>query len=204
MNSDYPLVSCIMPTRGRPQFAREAVEAFLAQTWPAKELLIVDDDDAPSCPTTLSIPGIRQTRLFGHPTVGVKRNLAISMASGEIICHWDDDDVSAPGRIEDQIRRLAESGKQITGYSPLRFTDGRQSWLYVGLPGYAPGTTLMYHRDAWRARPFRELRVGEDNAFLDGRQVITAPAGDLMYARDHAGNTSPRQRAGSAQWVLIQ
>ena len=39
------LVSCIMPTRGRPAFAQRAIDCFLRQTWEEKELIVVDDLD---------------------------------------------------------------------------------------------------------------------------------------------------------------
>jgi glycosyltransferase involved in cell wall biosynthesis len=37
-----PLISCIMPTYGRPEFLGEAVAMFLAQDYPEKELVILN------------------------------------------------------------------------------------------------------------------------------------------------------------------
>ena len=42
-----PKVSCLMVTRNRPALARLNVEAFLADKWPWKELIIIDDSDKP-------------------------------------------------------------------------------------------------------------------------------------------------------------
>ena len=39
-----PLVSCIMPTADRRRFVPRAVHQFLAQDYPNKELVILDDD----------------------------------------------------------------------------------------------------------------------------------------------------------------
>jgi O-antigen biosynthesis protein len=83
----------------------------------------------------------------------------------------------------------------------MRFKDGERWWQYRGTTNYALGTSLCYRRDWWRARRFRSLQVGEDNQFVSEAdalgQLITADAGELMYATIHAGNTSPR-KMGSA------
>lgn len=187
------LVSAIMPTRARPQFARQAVEYFLAQTWPAKELVILDDFFAPSFSAAPVGEGIRYLSERHKLTVGAKRNRCCSEAAGEIICHWDDDDFSAPGRIADQVTRLLESGAEITGYSEMEFRNGVKRWLYRGANGYMLGTSLMYWRETWKRRAFTDLSVAEDLLFQAGRQSIAVPAGRLMWASIHAGNTSPRQ-----------
>jgi glycosyltransferase involved in cell wall biosynthesis len=43
MLSDLPLVSCIMPTFNRRPFVPQAIRYFLAQDYPEKEFIIVDD-----------------------------------------------------------------------------------------------------------------------------------------------------------------
>ena len=40
------LISCIMPTRGRPELAPVAIRCFEAQDWTNKELVVIDDEDA--------------------------------------------------------------------------------------------------------------------------------------------------------------
>ena len=39
----HPLASCIMPTANRRQFVPEAIRYFLAQDYPNKELIVIDD-----------------------------------------------------------------------------------------------------------------------------------------------------------------
>ena len=41
--SDSPLVTCIMPTRDRPEFFKRALELFLAQDYPNKQLVVIED-----------------------------------------------------------------------------------------------------------------------------------------------------------------
>ncbi|HMV69458.1 MAG TPA: glycosyltransferase, partial [Myxococcota bacterium] len=45
---DGPLVSCLLVTRGRRAQAELAVRCFEAQTWRARELVVVDDDPDPA------------------------------------------------------------------------------------------------------------------------------------------------------------
>jgi hypothetical protein len=132
--------------------------------------------------------------------------LGCEKANGEIIAHWDDDDFSAPERLDDQVSRLIASNLSVTGYGSMVFTDGAQSWLYTGTPLFALGTSLCYWRKYWRAQRFREIQMGEDNQFVHNAaaagQIAVAPAGELMWASIHTGNTSPRQRSGAA-WKLL-
>jgi len=105
------LVTCVMGTYGRfPEhgwMVEEAVESFLRQTWENKHLIILND-----CPG--------QTLKLSHPQIDVVnfreryRNLAdmwidlITMASGDLVCQWDDDDVHLPHRIEFCVGKLGD------------------------------------------------------------------------------------------------
>jgi len=88
----------------------------------------------------------------------------------------------------------------------MRFTDGVRSWLYLGTPLFALGTSLCYRKQWWRTHPFRSVQIGEDNHFVDAanfeRQLATVDAGELMYATVHPTNTSTRQCSGSS-WQLL-
>ena len=53
---DWPLVSVIMPTRGRPELVRESIAAVVAQNYPGPiECLVVHDQEPPD--TELAAPG---------------------------------------------------------------------------------------------------------------------------------------------------
>src|SRR5262249_27093531 len=46
--AEWPLVSVIVPTRGRPQLVRETIAAVVAQTYPGDiECIVVHDQEAP-------------------------------------------------------------------------------------------------------------------------------------------------------------
>lgn len=202
-----------MPTRGRRQYAREAVAAFLLQSYPFKELLILDDQDDPSFPNGLedirSLPGwhgsvamITYRALPIRYNIPTKRNMLCGDANGEIIWHLDSDDVSAPGRMTDQVERLVKSGKSLTGYSSMLFKDEATGkfYRYGRREPYALGTSLCFTKAFWQKHPFKESHpVGSDNlmfyAARDANDFIVVPGEDMMYARIHTENTSQKYPA---------
>lgn len=153
--------------------------------------------------THLIPEGVRHLHLRGIPTTGRARNVGVEASLGEVIAHFDDDDFSHPGRLEDQLRRLIASGKPVTGYRSMRFTDGTRWWRYDGSADYALGTSLVYRRDFWQRSRFPDLKVGEDNQFVSRARacggIATADAGEMMWATIHDQNTSPRSVKGK-QW----
>jgi glycosyltransferase involved in cell wall biosynthesis len=137
--------------------------------------------------------------------IGEKRNFGCQYAHGDVICHWDDDDYSAPERLADQMCRLAESGKAVTGYHSMRFTDGAKWWQYRGERHYALGTSLCYRRAWWDAHRFPAIQIGEDNGFVEtawrAGELATVDGTQFMHATIHAANTSPRMLGSN--WVPL-
>lgn len=191
------LVSAIMPTRGRPQFAARAVECFLSQDWPEKELVIVDDGDCRSFEDD-TLPDGEYRLMARRLTVGAKRNIACSRANGDVIMHWDDDDWSAPGRMRDQVERLLSTNCGLTGYHSMLFEDaqtGRRWQFRASSPHYALGTSFCYTREFWQAHPFPDVNVSEDNAIVHRVSgIVSVDAGELMIATIHNGNTSDKRK----------
>lgn len=164
-----PLVSCIMPTANRAAFVAESVAYFLTQDYPRKELLILDDGKDN---TIQGIPldrGIYYEHRDAPETIGAKRNALCEMAAGDIILHWDDDDVSAPGRITRQVEELVFSGADIAGFHSMVFIDeqGKRAWHYHGGQNYILGTSMCYYKRALATRHFLNENKGEDWHFLE-------------------------------------
>jgi len=190
------LVSAIMPTRGRPKMSRRCLDCWRAQIWGTKELIILDDSEDPSFPDGIDEPGVHyQALATRHLSIGAKRNHCAFVANGETIIHFDSDDLYGPDRISDQVTRLETSGKAVTGYRNIKFTDGRNWWKNTNWPG-GYGASLCYRRDWWAKHPFPDTSDGEDwhfvQAAMRANEFIAADAGDMMVATMHAGNTSPR------------
>lgn len=198
------LISAIMPTRGRPGFALQALGSFLAQSWPEKELVIVDDADNRSFEQPPEYPGVHYHLTERRMKLGDKRNFAIEHSSGEVIAHFDDDDFSEQGRLEDQAIRLHSSAKAVTGYHSMRFWDeeSRQWWQYRGEDRFAHGTSLCYQRSFWEKNRFQPLmNIGEDSIFLGSAMkrnaLVSVDGTGFMWARRHPGNTIGKTLTGS-------
>src|SRR4029077_2383856 len=116
-----PLVSCIMPTANRRRFVPGAIAQFLAQDYPAAELVILDDGDDSVADMIPSHPALRYLRTPRHRTLGLKRNAACEAAHGDLILHWDDDDWYAPHRIRTQVEALHASGADLCGIDRALF-----------------------------------------------------------------------------------
>jgi ADP-heptose:LPS heptosyltransferase/glycosyltransferase involved in cell wall biosynthesis/SAM-dependent methyltransferase len=194
------LASCIMPTANRRRFVPSAIAQFLAQDYPSKELVILDDGDDSVADLIPSDAAVRYLRTPRHQNLGAKRNAACEAARGDIILHWDDDDWYAPNRIRLQAEALCESDAELCGIDRVLFVDprARTAWEYVYPSGGAPwvcGATLCYRRDFWRAHPFSNTNNGEDTRFaaaVHPDRLHVLPDNHFFVGLIHAGNSSPK------------
>jgi glycosyltransferase involved in cell wall biosynthesis len=104
-----PLVSILIPCFNAEHLVAQAIESALAQTWPAKEVIVVDDGS-----TDGSLEVIRQfdshIRWESGPNRGgnAARNRLLALSNGEWLQYLDADDYLRPGKIEKQIEFLRE------------------------------------------------------------------------------------------------
>jgi glycosyltransferase involved in cell wall biosynthesis len=104
-----PLVSAIIPTRGRPALLAGAVRSALRQTWRRMEVVVVVD--GPDAETAAYLEGMTDPRvrvLFLEAAWGAgdARNAGVRAAQGEWIALLDDDDEWLPDKIEQQMRAV--------------------------------------------------------------------------------------------------
>jgi glycosyltransferase involved in cell wall biosynthesis len=216
-----PLVSCIMPTADRGPFVELALGRFAEQDYVNKELIIVDDGVLPVQALAYGRPGVRYLRLPARQTIGEKRNLACSLARGEYIVQWDDDDWYGPLRLAHQVAPLQAGEADITGL--------RCRWLAT-LPdgGFWQMTAALHRRMfvhdvhggtlAWRKRLWDEglrypaANLAEDAALLreavrrGARLQVLENRGDFVYCRHgaNAWNFVAGQAVDPRQWLRIE
>lgn len=203
-----PLVSCIMPTRNRREYIERAVACYLAQSYPHTELIVVDNGD----PVEDLIPRGATYVHVGEErrTTGWMRNKACSLARGQYIAHFDDDDWSHPQRLREQMKAIYASEKSVTGYRSLYFIDEQNAcaWRFeCGEPyDYALGTSLFYDIRYWRTHPFADIFVGEDDRFvrqaIEESKIHSVAGTHRMIARVHPGNTSAKH-PDTEQWFEV-
>jgi glycosyltransferase involved in cell wall biosynthesis len=202
------LVSCIMPTFNRRHLIPASLACYAAQDWQDKELVVVDDGT--DCVQDLfdAVPNCRYVRAEKFKTLGEKVNFCCERAQGEIIVTWDDDDWYAPTRITDQVTRLMQSNKSVTGYSNVLFYDGQRASQYRGARDYATGTSQVYRKDFWQSHRFESVDVGYDTTFSStaarSNQMVCVPGDGMVVARIHGQNVTGRRNAsGDEQWPWV-
>jgi predicted O-methyltransferase YrrM len=160
--SSSPLVSCILPARSR-RFAALAIDYFLRQTWPSKELIILDDGADPVEDLVPVAANLRYIRLETPHSAAAKWNLGCSQARGEIVLHWPETDWHAPGRIQSMVAALRRRRTQVCGLNRILLYDlaAGQTWLCRG-PAVYPGS-LCYRRVWGERHPFED---GEEHSTL--------------------------------------
>ena len=87
-------VSVIIPTYNRSAFLRRTLEQVLHQTYPAHEVIVIDQTQAhpPKIERYLaSIQNLIRYELLSQPSVTRARNLGLQKARGEVILCLDDD-----------------------------------------------------------------------------------------------------------------
>ena len=84
------LVSCIMLTRNRPDFALQAIRYFQCQDYPNIELILIANGTAPLSQFLPRDPRLRLLCPSSSMSNDSLTNLACQKARGEIIIHWND------------------------------------------------------------------------------------------------------------------
>jgi GT2 family glycosyltransferase len=93
-----PLVSVVVPTRDAGRTIETCLRSIRAQTWPALELIVVDNGSVDG--TWAAAGRLADVALRGGPERSAQRNLGIDHAAGEWICYVDADMELAPDVIE--------------------------------------------------------------------------------------------------------
>jgi glycosyltransferase involved in cell wall biosynthesis len=103
-----PLVSILIPAYNSQQWIADTIESALAQTWPRKEIIVVDDG---SSDQTLRIATQFASKAVSVVTqanqgASAARNTAYSICQGDYIQWLDADDLLDPDKMEKQVRKL--------------------------------------------------------------------------------------------------
>src|SRR5688572_10863119 len=133
----WPLISCLCITERRVEFLIKAVHAFLCQTYPNKELVIVhkpDDSHTVEYLSGLNNPSIRSAMVDrDYETLGERRNFSIQQARGEYFCQWDDDDWYHNERLTIQFEAAKKYFREGSVLNQLIFfnkADGKAYFSY--------------------------------------------------------------------------
>lgn len=164
---NQPLVTVIIASFNHGAYIEASIASVMAQTYPAIELLVIDDgsgDDSVARITALQQRHGFDFRVQANQGLSATLNAAIARAHGTLIVPFGSDDVMLPERIARQvaylqgkpevgicagnIRHIDTQGQLVGGFRPLpwRRLDFEDIFLHRQ-PG-APAATLMFRREA--------------------------------------------------------
>jgi glycosyltransferase involved in cell wall biosynthesis len=123
-----PFITIAITCYNAEDTIERAVGSALAQTWPKREILVVDDGSTDQSISLLrNIAQMhREVRVVPHGSnrgVPEARNTLLAEAAGALIAFLDDDDESCPERLERQHRRIVEYESAHPGATVLCYSD---------------------------------------------------------------------------------
>jgi glycosyltransferase involved in cell wall biosynthesis len=201
--TNLPLVSCLCLTRNRPAKLRRAIECFLAQTYPNKELVILLREGDVGTRSVVTEYGERapiRTHAIADDdpmTLGEQRNLSIRLSHGEYFCVWDDDDWYHPERVEIQEAALRRNHKAACMLTHLLLFDVPTGQAYLSEMRLWEGSLLCRTNVVSGALGYEPTRLVEDSPFIDRlireshAYPLTAP-NLYVYERHDCNTTGPK------------
>ena len=119
-----PLVSILIPAYNAERWIAETIRSALGQTWPNKEIIVVDDGSADGTLAVARQFESNDVRVVTQPNQGAAaaRNRAFSLSHGDYIQWLDADDLLSPIRSQ---TRCSEQGRR--GMDRILFSS---SWAF--------------------------------------------------------------------------
>jgi glycosyltransferase involved in cell wall biosynthesis len=105
-----PLVSILIPAYNAEPWIAATIKSALDQTWPRKEVVIVDDgssDQTPAVARRFAAKGVSAVTQENQGAAAA-RNKAFTLAQGDYIQWLDADDLLAPDKIGRQMQTLKD------------------------------------------------------------------------------------------------
>lgn len=190
------LVSCFMATANRPRFFRQALRNFERQTYPTRELIVVDDGQIPVGELCAGHDSVRYIRLDSHTETGTKLNIGIENARGSILQKLDDDDYYSPNFLATSVNSLPRADLE----NRKRLLVARDCFLVLFAGehqprfsghGWTAGGTFCFRRELWDQIPFRDVSGDADSCFLLDHtpEIVPVCAPEEYWLVRHGRNT---------------
>lgn len=218
--SDKPLVSVVIPCYRQAAYLPEAIDSVLGQSYPAVEVLVVNDGSDDDTEAVAQRYGDRIHYLRrDNGGISAARNTGIQHARGAYLKFLDADDYLHPHQIARQMEAIGTSDNAVSFTGVRLFRDGRPEEYLDHVPTATALLPDLFKPLDWGSIlgflfPMRLVReVGgfaegvthaEDWYFacrvglLDPRLVVDARIG--CYYRQRAGTAS----ADRSAWVRSQ
>lgn len=145
-----PLVSICIGAYNRKDYIRECVDSALAQTWPNKEIVVVDDASTDGTREILQSYGTSIRLILRDANSGicpVTRNQAAAAAQGTYVAFLDSDDVWYPEKLARQVAFMESRPDVPLCHTLCHVLDERSQVVGVrhGV-GVVPETGMIFER----------------------------------------------------------
>ncbi|MGA2279043.1 MAG: glycosyltransferase family 2 protein [Verrucomicrobiota bacterium] len=114
-----PLVSILIPAHNAEAWIADTIQSALAQTWPGKEIIVVDDGSKDQTRSVANQFASRGVSIVTQTNQGAAaaRNKAFSLCQGDYVQWLDADDLLASDKIKKQMEALDRWGTKRTLFS---------------------------------------------------------------------------------------
>ena len=189
------LVSVIIPTYDRADYVVEALRSAKAQTYPSKQIIVVDDGSRDGTARRVAEVGGAEYYYQENRGQGAARNRGLGLARGEYVASLDSDDLWDEDFLARGVECLEASGLDFVFSNWTKVRDGRQyrsEWL-------RDGKWRRYQKrsrgDWWLLEPAEVRRL-----FLD---ICPAPSSSLIVRREAIGSGWGGHMQIADDWYLI-
>jgi glycosyltransferase involved in cell wall biosynthesis len=125
-----PLVSVVIPTRGRPELLAETLATITAQDYagPIEIIVVHDREEVDPTLARLSRPGREIVSIVNTRTGGLcgARNTGLIASHGDFVASCDDDDLWYPSKVTLQVERLQSAPDLLAVGAGIRLLMGER------------------------------------------------------------------------------
>ena len=167
-----PRFSVVIPAYNAAATLSRAIDSVRAQTWPAHEIIVVDDGSTDATAEAAARHG-DAVRLVRQPNrgVAVARNAGAAAATGDWLAFLDADDWYAPDRIKLHAEWVAEDPSLDCLTGDYEYRDAAGALLGTSMAQHEAGCMML-------AKAAGSTRV-----------VMEAPEAIAAFVADHFGDT---------------
>jgi len=214
MRRDIKILSVVLPTYNERENVVPLLEELLRLGGPGVEVVVVDDDSPDGTAQVVA------ERFGAEPRVRLAvrredRGLAKSIRRGieeakGVLCQkMDDDDWYGPRFLEAMVAsRLQQQGDAcrplMSFMTPFLFFELAPWEIRRSIDNNMPGATLLFDRQDWLVRPFRNLPRDEGVWFFldqlrEGAMMVPVREVEIYFAVRHHGTVRDRSHTWTHQ-----
>ena len=194
----YPKISCLMVTANRLYIAKRAIKCFANQSYPNKELIIIDDgeENYKNILKDYSKFEIKYVKVKKqkNSSLGYLRNCSLDNATGDYIVQWDDDDWYHPKRLDIQADILKKGYDACCLSATIMHINSKEYKYhpFIGqLRGGIPGSIMHKKSESIR---YSNLSREEDTYYLREwsrkKLYIFGTSHNYLFIRSYHGDNT--------------